>query len=86
MQTICVLDFDETLGTSEKCEGKDKCNIYFEDGTKYKTVLRPLLQPFLNFLRENFDVVGIWSAGETDYVEKVIKLINFLFVRSRLIQ
>lgn len=44
-------------------------------------VFRPHLQEFLNFCKEHFQIVAIWSAGTKEYVESVIKLFGdkFLF-------
>jgi hypothetical protein len=37
-------------------------------------IYRPYLREFLDFLREEFDNVIIWSAGEKNYVEKMVEI------------
>lgn len=75
-----VLDLDSTLiYSAEVPENSNDYNISFEDGLKYKTILRPHLREFLEFAKEIFDKIIIWSAGKKDYVDKVVNIIKFDF-------
>jgi TFIIF-interacting CTD phosphatase-like protein len=43
-------------------------------------VFRPHLPEFLNFCKENFELVIIWSAGSQEYVESIVKLFKQKFM------
>jgi len=49
--------------------------VYFFnlDDEKYWGVFRPYAKEFINFCFEYFNTVGIWSAGERDYVDAIIE-------------
>lgn len=74
MKKLLILDLDETLisSTNDKPISFD-FSFILEDITYYVNI-RPKLNIFIDFCFEYFSV-AIWSAGEEDYVNKIIKYI-----------
>lgn len=99
MASCAVLDIDSSLvdmfGTSHNwpnakahAEKKNSRIVYLDKtysfmwGTK-----RPHLEHFLETCKQNFDMVGVWSAGQHQYVTEVVKEIfpyepDFVWTRN----
>jgi TFIIF-interacting CTD phosphatase-like protein len=70
-----VLDLDNTLLFTFD-DFNDKYDYILDFGDeKMCGVWRPYLKEFLIKLYKNFDVY-VWSAGEYEYVHKIVKLLN----------
>ena len=88
MKKLLILDLDETLISSayEKPLTYDFCFIL--EKLTYYVKIRPNLDAFLNFCFEHFNV-AIWSAGDEDYVNKIVGYIfkdrqnQLLFIWSK---
>jgi TFIIF-interacting CTD phosphatase-like protein len=85
-----VLDLDETLvhtheGSSVemkkvqdalKKEGQSERFYSFKlDGELMWGVKRPYYQTFLAWCRSQFDIVAVWTAGDTDYAEAIVSVL-----------
>lgn len=82
-----VLDLDETLvHTMDSGDDykryveraqlpqavKSRVYAFFIDGLRYWGARRPYLPQFLDVAFTQVDIVGVWSAGEGDYVRAVV--------------
>lgn len=83
-----VLDLDETLihtfesGVEldrfvENLENKNRLKNFTLPGLSntFWTYARPHLETFLRGVFEEFDSVGVWSAGAYDYVHTIVKMV-----------
>lgn len=84
MKKNIFLDLDNTIISSEKIKDNENIDemagraIFFEYvkmGNHYLICERPNLQPFLDFLFENYNV-HVWTAASKDYGIFIIK--NFI--------
>lgn len=78
---LIILDLDETLihSVTDEEEEKYKLDIARESGMQtfnasgYTVIKRPFLDEFLDkLLNDNYYAVGIWSAGEDEYVNSIV--------------
>lgn len=89
-----ILDLDETLvhtfeNEAEALEFANEMSeaeqtrfyaIDFPDGTTLYGYIRPYVETFLNVAFNEFDSVGVWSAGTEFYVNAIV---NIVFKNSR---
>jgi hypothetical protein len=76
-----VLDLDHTLvATAEndsqwKREYKSDTNMYYFvlDNELMWGRKRPYSKQFVRYCQNNFDMVGVWSAGTKEYVERIVE-------------
>lgn len=95
-----VLDLDETLVyTFETPEREyhraravlpaNRTYAFRLGGKLYWGIIRPYTDLFLAWAFNNFDIVGVYSAGDIDYVEEVVKSVfgtykpYFVWARDR---
>lgn len=69
-----ILDLDETLVYS--FYQKDKPNNTFDvqfnvDNIIIRTLLRPNLKSFINYVEKNFNII-VWTSSERDYAQEVV--------------
>lgn len=95
MLKLIILDIDETLMSSISAINARKAGIKIKPdrvitvmGQKVYLYKRPYLDKFLDYLRKNFDYIGLWSHGTNDWVEMTIKYIlppdyPLLFAKGR---
>jgi TFIIF-interacting CTD phosphatase-like protein len=85
--TCVVLDLDETLvhssskGVTEMKKVKDtmkeagQMDRYYEfklGKETYWGLKRPYYKSFLRWCRSQFDIVAVWTAGDTDYADEIV--------------
>jgi TFIIF-interacting CTD phosphatase-like protein len=84
-----VLDLDETLvstrqsesdrlKTKERLEERGEGHRYYEftiEGQRFWGVKRAYYEYFLDWAFATFDVVGVWTAAESGYADKVVRVL-----------
>lgn len=55
--------------------------MFIIGGVRYYVYARPNLSKFLAYIFAHFDNVGIWSAGTSEYVKRVVK---YIFTKDQL--
>lgn len=83
MDKYIVLDLDETVINSVEQKDGLEANLVFEDGYKLNVMKRPYFDEFMYYLKEGGYTVFVWSAGEHEYVRKVVS--NFFPYKPKLI-
>jgi hypothetical protein len=88
-KSVIVLDLDHTLvhSVDEKYLNENKITK-IADGkiNGFHVFIRPDAREFVNELMKNYEIVGVWSFGTSDYVDYIINLLSpmrsFNFVYS----
>jgi TFIIF-interacting CTD phosphatase-like protein len=75
---LIVLDLDETLIHSLKDdeEGYTSDMDWIDMDKYFRVFFRPYYRVFLQFLVQNYDDIGVWSAGSKPYVQFVVKILE----------
>lgn len=69
-----ILDLDQTLiFSTEKYHKDTSFDMKFSNNEFLYVYKRPGLDDFLKYCLENFKYVCVWSAGEDNYVKKIVQ-------------
>lgn len=68
---ICVFDLDNTLIYTIENAPKDDYN-WECDVVRCKTIIRPGAKELIKSMQNIFKYVGVWSAGDKEYVEGIV--------------
>lgn len=74
---VIVLDLDETLiHTDNRHSGPpDRRYVLYLQEAHMKGTMRPYVKEFLDFLRDTFARVIVWTAGTREYAEAVVDVL-----------
>jgi len=68
---LIILDLDETLIYASKKSDLEKGGF---EVLNYRVSIRPHLNSFLEYLKENFKI-AVWSSATEDFVSEIVKRI-----------
>lgn len=71
-------DDDTNLASNNEQNGNPKESFFIIDLSDHRKIMvykRPFVEEFIQYCFDNFKNVGFWSAGEKEYVERIVATI-----------